>query len=99
MAKYRKKPVVIEAMKVSEAIHIARTDWDSLPLWLEDAYNNGGIVFERDAISVKTLEGTMRGELDDMLICGVEGEIYPCKPSVFVTTYERVTPREDHEHE
>jgi hypothetical protein len=39
---------------------------------------------------VHTLEGTMEGNPGDWLIKGVEGELYPCKDSVFQATYEAV---------
>jgi Helix-turn-helix len=34
-------------------------------------------------ISVRTLEGVMVGDAGDWIICGVNGELYPCKPSIF----------------
>lgn len=39
---------------------------------------------------IKTLEGTMIGEVGDMLITGVNGEQYPCKPDIFEKTYYEV---------
>ena len=39
---------------------------------------------------VETLEGWMEGNAGDWLIEGVEGELYPCKDSVFRATYEEV---------
>lgn len=41
-------------------------------------------------IEIITLEGTMTGNLDDWIIRGVKGELYPCKPDIFAATYERV---------
>lgn len=43
------------------------------------------------SIAIRTLEGTMSADLGDWIIKGVEGEFYPCKPSVFEATYELVT--------
>jgi len=43
-----------------------------------------------EPFEVKTLEGTMHGDADDWLICGILGEYYPCKPDVFALTYEKV---------
>lgn len=48
-----------------------------------------------DEFEVETLEGTMRGNAGDYLIFGVAGEMYPCKPDIFTTTYEEVN--EDNE--
>jgi len=39
---------------------------------------------------VETLEGWMEGQMGDWLIEGVEGELYPCKDSIFRATYEAV---------
>ena len=44
----------------------------------------------RNAVQVKTLEGTMTGDVGDWLIKGVNGEFYPCKDDIFKKTYERV---------
>jgi hypothetical protein len=51
-------------------------------------YHN--IVLASDGVLIKTLEGTMKGNLDDMLILGVNGEVYACKPDIFEKTYEKV---------
>jgi hypothetical protein len=37
---------------------------------------------------INTLEGTMRAEVGDWIIEGIEGEHYPCKDSIFRKTYE-----------
>lgn len=47
-------------------------------------------MFLHNHITIKTLEGTMTAQPDDMLIQGVQGEIYPCKPEIFQATYEQV---------
>ena len=41
-------------------------------------------------IEIDTLEGTMRADLGDFIIKGVQGELYPCKPDIFEATYEIV---------
>ena len=51
------------------------------------------VIEAREAIIpevVHTLEGDMRAEAGDMIITGVEGEVYPCKRSIFEATYEEV---------
>ena len=92
MAKFRKKPVVIEAFAVNAALHAAANDWTALPQWLRDAYESKeagkGIVFANDGVHITTLEGTMVGERGDMIIRGVKGELYPCKPDIFEATYD-----------
>jgi hypothetical protein len=37
---------------------------------------------------VDTMEGLMRGKKGDYLMCGIEGEYYPCDREIFEKTYE-----------
>lgn len=90
MPRYRKKPVEIEAFPVDEAIEAASRDWEAMPEWLRDSYENGGVLFLPDAVEILTLEGTMRGGRGDYIIRGVRGELYPCKPDIFEQTYDPV---------
>lgn len=43
-----------------------------------------------DKLEIKTPEGVMTADLGDWIICGVQGEFYPCKPDIFEATYEEV---------
>lgn len=93
--KYRKKPVVIDAIPVAEVCKLASMHWNLLPPWVKEAYEEGGIVITGREVSITTLEGTQRNTLigganTDMLIRGVQGEIYPCKLGIFHATYELV---------
>ena len=90
MAKFRKLPVVIEAVLVSVVLLDAKGRWNDLPSWIIHAYEHGSIVFASDHVLIHTLEGTHRGEHGDWIIKGVKGELYPCKPGIFDITYERV---------
>lgn len=90
MAKFRKKPVVIEAAQASVLIHCAKCDWQNMPAWFRDAYEKGGLVITDRTIMIKTLEGDMQADYDDFVICGVKGELYPCKSDIFAATYEAV---------
>ena len=91
--KYRKKPVVIEAIK-----WIAGPDQEKDPIWIIEAIKTGDVIihcpgqFEEGEpyMSIKTLEGTMKADLGDYIIRGIKGEIYPCKPDIFHKTYELV---------
>lgn len=60
MAKYRKKPIVIEAIQTE---------------------------FE---LTIETLEGPLHASPGDYIITGIKGEKYPCKPDIFLATYEPV---------
>ena len=100
MAKFRKKPVVIEAVRVTAADYNGK-DWDSSPFsevppWLLLAATNGEIKAvtpghtDYAEFEIETLEGTMLASPGDWIIRGVKGELYPCKDSVFQLTYEPV---------
>ena len=89
MPNFRKKPVVIQAERISKLINLAARDWAALPEWFRVAYEKGDVLILPSAISVQTLEGPLHGRPDDWLICGVKGELYPCKPDIFEQTYER----------
>lgn len=92
MAKFRKKPVEIEAVRVSDIL----AGSPGLPQWALDALrgdfedNSRFLVACTEVVRVFTLEGVMVGEMDDWIIRGVQGELYPCKPAIFEQTYEAV---------
>lgn len=84
--RYRKKPVVIEAVQwFSDRDAAAAMD---PVLWVE---NNGGKTWidpADGALYIETLEGRMRVSNGDYIIKGIKGEFYPCKPDIFELTYE-----------
>ena len=93
--KYRKKPVVIEAITFDEFVAHGKTQVPESALinGMPWCFTYGGhpITHENDSCYlIPTLEGTMKFTRDDMLITGVQGEIYPCKTAIFVETYEQV---------
>lgn len=93
MAKFRKKPVVIEAITFDEFIEYGLNNGanieNGMP-WKFD-YNGHPVYHENDkCYLIPTLEGTHNFTPDDMLITGVKGEIYPCKKDIFEATYEKV---------
>jgi hypothetical protein len=85
MAQYRKKPVVIEAVKWtgnnSEIEHMKY-------IWGQDFILSA--INHEDYFGIATLEGVMNISLGDFIIKGVQGEFYPCKPDIFELTYEVV---------
>lgn len=83
MAKYRKKPVVIEAFFYS-------ADSNTWPEWFMRYVSMDVIRAYETHCDINTLEGSMRGELGDAIILGIKGEAYPCKPDIFAATYEPV---------
>ena len=87
MAKYRKKPVIIEAFQyVKNMGEITYT----IPMWFIYACNNGTVFSDDKNDYIKTLEGNHLISDGDFIIQGVKGEIYPCKENIFHLTYEKV---------
>lgn len=86
--KYRKKPVVIEAMQW----WASRGSWAAIEAvrWIEDSGGEYVIDPADGALYIVTLEGNMRVSDGDYIIRGVQGEFYPCKPDIFEATYEEV---------
>ena len=80
-AKYRKLPVVIEAIRWDAGT-------DTLKAVQNIALDRGAHKEADGSLSIVTLEGVMRANVGDWVICGVNGEIYPCKPDIFEATYE-----------
>ncbi|QXX74211.1 hypothetical protein [Methylovirgula sp. HY1] len=81
MPKYRKKPVVIDAVQFNGK------NTQAIMIWAA-----GSTVVIRsgtpDCLTVATPEGDMLASLGDWIIRGVKGEFYPCKPDIFEATYE-----------
>ena len=91
MSKFQKKPVMVNAIPVDELLLAFANDWSALPVWAKDAYNDGTIrAITSSGFTVGTLEGPLEASLGDILIRGIKGELYPCKPDIFGETYEAV---------
>jgi hypothetical protein len=83
----KKKPVVIEFQEVTiPAIHTV-AKWCGGTVIVDDF---GPFVGTEWYITIPTLEGTMRASVHDLIIKGVNGEFYPCKPDIFDKTYDIV---------
>lgn len=78
--KYRKKPVVVDAMQLRED-----TKFTDIAKFV-----GKDIRVDINRIYIDTLEGVMTASIGDWIIRGVKGEVYPCKPDIFAQTYEPV---------
>jgi hypothetical protein len=92
--KYRKKPVVIDAMEWNGIDHRGMFEFlgggsgnflqavgDNF--FIDHSKVEGGLV-------IKTLEGKHLASIGDFIIKGIAGEYYPCKPDIFHKTYDAV---------
>ena len=91
MAKYRKKPIVIEAFQLNSRGLVGEDwFWDAVTRNDIITYNFGKFHLEDAYCEIKTLEGTMIANTGDYIVREINGEIYPCKPDIFEKTYEPV---------
>lgn len=88
--KFRKKPVVIDAIRytgdnIEEVWEVFSAELISGPILCDCCDNDS-------SAHIETLEGTMECSPGDWIIRGVQGELYPCKPDIFEATYEPAEP-------
>ena len=81
--KYRKKPVVIEAVQFLDTAE----SLEDLSKFVDHTVRIG-YQTSPPTLTVATLEGVMEATVGDYIIKGVNGEFYPCKPDIFHKTYE-----------
>lgn len=84
--KYRKKPVVIEAVQWDGT-------WENaaeIKKFSSDVFEQHDLDFKRQYLYIKTLEGIFIISPNDYIIKGVKGEFYPCKPDIFEMIYEKL---------
>jgi hypothetical protein len=79
MPKFRKKPVVIEAVLFNGSNHDEVADFCAP----HPVKVGGG-----RTLLIPTEEGEMTANQGDYVIKGVKGEVYPCKPDIFAATYD-----------
>lgn len=104
--RFRKRPVVIEAMQITDNT----AELATLEEWFIEHDADAHIITAWDnttptlhvSVHIETLEGEMSADKGDWIIRGVAGEFYPCKPDIFEQTYEpyreaeaRATPKEN----
>ena len=83
--KFRKKPVVIEAVGFSGLNYDEIAEFCS-----PNIIKLGERIDGHSTIKIPTLEGEMTAQMGDWIIKGVKSEFYPCKPDIFEATYEKV---------
>lgn len=90
MSLYRKKPVVVEARRITDENIL------DVAAWADQAHTYTGSRHghtdppwsHHTCMLIETLEGGMSAYVGDWVIKGVQGEFYPCKPDIFEATYE-----------
>jgi hypothetical protein len=80
--KFRRKPVVVEAMQFTDADKNRLFNWISCNRSAE--FDGQG----KPVLKIQTLVGVLTAYLGDWVIRDVKGEFYPCKPDIFAEIYE-----------
>lgn len=80
VAKYRKRPVVIEALRFTG------TNLDAVSEFIGEVPPHQD--FGDGLVVIHTLEGKLAARPGDWIIKGVKGEFYPCRADIFEATYE-----------
>jgi len=80
--KYRKKPIVVEAIQFTDDNCFECLAFMGLSHLIADDLN------DTDTPMVRTLEGDMETSVGDWIIRGIKGEFYPCKPDIFAASYD-----------
>lgn len=82
MARYRKRPVVIDTIQwTGDNIDEIWDEFGAVDIY-------GPTEANPNCLTINTLEGDMLASLGDWIIRGVKNELYPCKPDIFDLTYE-----------
>lgn len=81
---YRKKPVVIQALQYLGFDE----NGEECELFIGDSFESH--LPSRNQLVIRTLEGDLTASSGDYIIRGVQGEFYPCKPDIFLASYEEV---------
>ena len=89
--RFKKKPVIIEAINYDGNNSKEIIEWAKCkivePIFINITWDNPTGKY----LEIKTLEGTMIAIVNDWIIKGIDGEFYPCKPRIFIDSYEKVT--------
>ena len=98
--KYRKKPVVVEAVRLEWSTWSEMCNFVGVGKLSEgkpegsylgiDGKPSDGHLGDKLGLLIPTLEGLMIATEGDFIIKGIKGEFYPCKPDIFEATYEPV---------
>ena len=90
MTKFRKKPIIIEAIQWDGRMETLAKIQKLNTLNRDIIIGEDFIDANKKSLMIDTLEGVHEGKIGDWIIQGVSGELYPCKPDIFEMTYEKV---------
>lgn len=88
--KYRKKPVVIEAVQFKDDIKSLIELSTLMNGYVKVDYTDPN----HPVVKISTLEGTLNAQVGDYIVRGINGEFYPVKPDIFEATYEPIEEEE-----
>ena len=87
MAKYRKRPIAVDAVQMPSA----NGDFTAMPPWLNEAIENDNVAYSADGcVLVETLVGVESGVPGDWVVKDEKGDLHLVQNSTFKATYEQV---------
>ena len=88
ISRFTKKPITIEAVEFVDATLATMSSISEFMGEKKEIEFDG--TSAEPKIKIETLEGPIYASIGDMIIKGIHGEFYPCKPDIFEATYEAV---------
>lgn len=74
-----KNPILLDGIRISELLYFAQNNWFMIPDWVKNSYEKGNIIFADNYISLRNSKGIIRGNKEDVLMKGIDGELYVCE--------------------
>lgn len=86
--KAQKKPIIVDYFKLPEK---GDYDLDAFDKWSKEVDFNNFTSEKNECLGIEILEGVMIASPGDIIIKGINGEFYPCKPDIFLKTYDIIS--------
>lgn len=92
--KYRKKPVEVEAFRLSRDVDVIAPKWFTQAVidekvFIDRSINDGKVHIY--GCTIETSRGRQKAKIGDYIIRGIKGELYACRADIFDKTYEKVS--------
>ncbi len=97
MAKYRRKPNIVEAIRLDDTSYGVREvllfmgqEVTNANLMESDRFEDYVSSVRIEGLRITTLEGVVTARVGDYIIKGIKGEFYPCKPDIFEANHTKL---------
>lgn len=90
MKYYQQKPIIVEAVQFNDTPESIEEIHEFVNAQITISYEE-----PEPKLIIRTLEGDMKASVGDYIIKGIQGEFYPCKPSIFEQSYLEIQQNEE----